>query len=108
MPSVFKSYATPNIGVAPIDIFVVPPLTSTTVIGLSLANVVTSQINVTATITKGVVVTNVIKNIPIPPGSSAILFGGEQKLVLEAGNKLSLTSSAATSLDVVASVLEIS
>jgi hypothetical protein len=41
------------------------------------------------------------------PGSSNVLVGGEQKLVLEAGDFLSVTSSLANSADVIVSVLEI-
>jgi hypothetical protein len=49
----------------------------------------------------------VVKDSLILPGSSNILVGGEQKLVLEAGDFLSVTSSLANSADVIVSVLEI-
>ena len=47
------------------------------------------------------------KNIPIPSGSTVVLVGGDQKLVMETGNLLKVKSSAASSLDVVMSILEI-
>jgi hypothetical protein len=49
----------------------------------------------------------VVKDALIIPGSSNVLVGGEQKLVLETGDFLSVTSSLANSADVIVSVLEI-
>jgi hypothetical protein len=46
-------------------------------------------------------------NIPIPGGSTIILYGGDQKLVLEGGDMIKVRSSAATSCDVIMSILEI-
>jgi hypothetical protein len=44
----------------------------------------------------------------IPPGSNIVLVGGEQKVVLEASDSLTLRSNTAGSADIVVSVLEIS
>jgi hypothetical protein len=41
------------------------------------------------------------------PGGSLIVVGGEQKVVLEIGDAVSVTSSAATSADVICSYLEV-
>ena len=49
----------------------------------------------------------VVKDSLIIPGSTNVLIGGEQKLVLETGDFLSVTSSLANSADVIVSVLEI-
>jgi hypothetical protein len=49
----------------------------------------------------------VVKDSLIIPGSTNVLVGGEQKLVLESGDFLSVTSSLANSADVIVSVLEI-
>ena len=49
----------------------------------------------------------IVKGIPIPSGSTVVLIGGDQKLVMETGNLLKIKSSAASSLDVVMSILEI-
>jgi hypothetical protein len=49
----------------------------------------------------------VVKDALIMPGSSNVLVGGEQKLVLESGDFLSVTSSLANSVDAIVSVLEI-
>jgi hypothetical protein len=41
-------------------------------------------------------------------GSAQVIVGGEQKLVLETGDFISVSSTKASSTDVVVSVLEIS
>jgi hypothetical protein len=86
MASNFKSSAVNTVGVTNTTLYTAPAATQTTVIGLSMANVIGANITVTAFITKGATSTRVIKDAPIPTGSSLILFGGDQKLVLEAGN----------------------
>jgi hypothetical protein len=44
---------------------------------------------------------------PIPTGGSLVVVGGDQKLVLNAGDILRVSSSANTSMDVVTSALVI-
>ena len=47
----------------------------------------------------------VVKNAQVPLGDSLILFGGDQKLVSQAGDLLKVVSDQA--VDVIVSVLEI-
>lgn len=108
MASVFKSTATPDIGVAATTIYTAPALTSTTVIGLSVANVSGAVAYTDVTLVKGATTVHLIKNAPVPYGGTLVVVGGDQKVVLEAGNYIQVKSTAATSLDVVASVLELS
>ena len=108
MPSAFKNAVAASVGLTSVDVYTAPALTSTTIIGLSLANISNVSITSTVTLTKGGITVSIIRNAPIPVGGALVLFGGDQKLVLEAGNKFSVLSSAATSTDVVVSVLEIS
>ena len=108
MASLFKNAVAANVGTVSTDVYTAPALTSTTVIGLSVANASGVSINVTVTLTKGATVVNIVKDAPIPVGSSLVLFGGDQKLVVEAGNKISVTSTVAASADVIVSALEIS
>ena len=107
MASTFKSYAQNTVGTTPVTVYTVPALTQSTVIGLTIANVSASPITVTGTITKGGTTTHVVKNAPVPVGTSLVLFGGDQKLVLEASNSFAVTSSAAVSADCIVSVLEL-
>ena len=82
--------------------------TETTIIGLNISNIVTSQIEVDVQIEN-----NdgdniyVIKAAPIPVGSSLVVVGGEQKVVLNASDVLKVQSSAATSLDAVLGLMQI-
>lgn len=48
-----------------------------------------------------------VKGATVPVGGSLVPIGGDQKLVLEAADVLKVISSAASSADVIASLLEI-
>lgn len=108
MASAFKNAVVAAIGTTLTDVYTAPALTSTTIIGLSVANVLTTSITVSVSVNKGGTVGYVVKDAPVPTGGSLVLFGGDQKLVLETGNKFSVVSSAAASASVIVSVLEIS
>jgi len=108
MANIFKNSITGSIGTVGVIAYTVPAATSTTVIGMSVANVAASNISVSATLTSGSSTVYLVKSATVPVGGSVVLVGGEQKLVLTAANYLSVVSSAATSADVVVSVLEIS
>ena len=108
MASLFKNAVAANVGTSLTDVYTAPALTSTTIIGLSVANVTGASITVSVTLTKGATAVNIVKDAPVPVGGALVLFGGDQKLVVETGNKISVQSSAASSADVIVSALEIS
>ena len=89
-------------------VYTCPSSTQTTVIGLSVANIVTSQITVDVKLDKG---TGddvfLIKDAPVPVGSSLVVVGGDQKLVLEATDAVKVQSDTANSADTAMSILEI-
>ena len=108
MANSFKVSAVAGVGTTPTDAYVCPASTSTTVIGLSLANISTSQITVTAELNiNGGAVARLVKDAPVPVGSSLVVIGGDQKVVLNASDAIKITSSAVSSVDVVTSYLEI-
>ena len=82
--------------------------TETTIIGMSIANIHTSQIEVDVQLEN-----NdgdniyIIKNAPVPVGSTLVVVGGEQKVVMNASDVLKVTSNVASSADVALSILEI-
>ena len=80
----------------------------TTVIGMSCSNTSASQVNVDAYLEapNGDVV-YLIKSAPVPSGGSLVIVGGDQKVVMETGDKVKIVSDTASSLDVVMSILEI-
>ena len=94
--------------------YTVPASTTTIIIGLTISNITGNSITVDAQIvsTTNDVTTNVSsyigKDLPIPSGSALAPVGGTQKLVMEAGDLLKVTSSDASSIDCALSVLEVS
>lgn len=109
MANVFKNSITGSIGTTGVNVYTAPVATTSTVIGVSIANVNTSNINVSVMLrdTSGNKSVYLVRNALITPGSSVVLVGGDQKVVLEAGDFLSVTSSLASSADVIVSVLEL-
>lgn len=107
MPSVFKSAVLQNTGTTATTIYTAPASTTTTVIGLSVANVSGATVSADVTMTKGATTVYLIKAAPVPVGGTLVVIGGDQKVVLETGNLIQVRSSAVTSLDSVASVLEL-
>lgn len=104
MANTFKSYINANV-TAQTTIYTGPSATQTTVIGLSLANTGTSLATVSVTILRSTTTVYVVKNAQVPLGDSLILFGGDQKLVLQTGDQLKVQSDQ--NIDVIASLLEI-
>ena len=95
----FNRYVSNDV-VIPQDIIICPANTVITLIGVTVSNI--SGTLTTATITAAGA--NILKDVEIEKGSAIVPVGGEQKLVLLAGDKL--TVSADYAVDVIASVLE--
>lgn len=108
MANTFKSYPSKNVGTVPATIYTCPSSTQTTLIGLSVANTSISPITTDAYITRSSVDYYLIKGAVVPVGSSLVIVGGDQKVVLETGDVLKVVTNAASSADVACSLLEIS
>lgn len=88
--------------------YTVPSNTTAVVVGLSLTNVTASAISANVIILDNAAQTTRLSvNAPISSGSSLVVSGGDQKIVLIEGDQLQVQSSAATSIDVVMSIMEI-
>jgi len=108
MANTFKNRTLRQVGTSPVDVgAVVAASTQTTLIGMTLANVTSGVISVTATLHDGSNTTHIIKDGPIPTGGSLVILGGDQKVVLMTGDKVIVTSNTASSCDVIMSFLEI-
>jgi len=108
MANTFKNRTLRAVGTSPVDVgAVVASSTETTLIGMTMANITSGVINVTATLNDGSNTTHIVKDAPIPTGGSLILLGGDQKVVLMTGDKIIVTSNTASSVDVIMSFLEI-
>jgi|SRR5210317_1942226 hypothetical protein len=107
MANTFKLKTKASVGVTTQNVYVVPAATTTTVIGITLANVSGSSINVGIGVTRASTDdVNILRSVPIPQGSSLEVMGGN-KLVLEATDTLTAISDVASSLDVSVSILEL-
>lgn len=95
----FNRYVNNNVVLSQ-DVITCPAGTVMTIIGVTVANV--SGDLTTATIKAAGA--NVLKDVEIRKGSAIVPVGGEQKIVLLAGD--TLTVSADYAVDVIASVLE--
>lgn len=103
----FTSYANKSVGTSAATIVTVGASTQTTVIGLSCSNITTSPVTVDVYFTRSAVDYYLIKGAIVPVGGSLVVVGGDQKLVLTTSDALKAVSSAASSLDVITSVLNI-
>lgn len=105
MANTFKSYLTANV-TTQTTVHTAPVSTQTTIIGLSVANVSAGPANLTVVLSRSGSNFHLIKDAPIPASDSLIVVGGDQKVVMQAGDILRVTASA--NVDVVLSVLEVS
>ncbi len=87
--------------------YTVAASTDVTVIGLTVANTSASQVLVDATLNDGSNDTYIVKNAPVPAGSSLVIIGGDQKVVLTTNDSIKVKSDTAGSVDAVMSILEI-
>jgi hypothetical protein len=107
MANNFTSYMNKNVGTSAATVVTVAASTQTTIIGLSFANTTTSPITASAYITRSAVDYYLIEDATVPVGSSLVVVGGDQKTVMITGDALKVVTSAASSADVITSVLNI-
>jgi hypothetical protein len=81
--------------------------TTTIVIGLTCTNTTGSAITANVFLANATANTYIVANAPISSGASLIPIGGDQKIVMITGDKIYVQSSAATSIDAILSIMEI-
>lgn len=108
MANTFKNAFSASIGTSAVDVYTVPSATTSTIIGASVANIDSSAVNVDVTVTdtSGTITAHLVKGAPVPVGGALVVIGGDQKVVLEATDKITVTSDTASSIDAVVSILE--
>jgi len=104
MANTFKSSGLSNIS-ANTALYTVPSATQTTAIGLVVANKTQGTVTANVQINRAANTYYIIQNAPILTGSSLVVIGGDQKVVLQAGDLVSIGASA--NVDAFISVLEI-
>ena len=81
--------------------------TQTTIIGMTVSNIVSSVINVEISLVdSGGGITFIVKDAPIPTGGSLVI-SSDQKICMIVGNHIKVQSNTANSMNVIISYLEI-
>lgn len=109
MANTFTRKTSRNIGTGATQVgsYTVAASTAATVIGMTVSNTTASAVTADVYHYDGANITYIVRNAPINAGGSLVPVGGDQKVVLITGDSIYVKSSAATSLDVVMSILEI-
>jgi len=106
MANTFKRAVLPNIDTSLVAVYTVPSSTTAVVIGLTLTNILGSSITASVQLATSGDDTYIIKNIPIPSGSSVEIMAGN-KIVMETTDALKVSGSLANSVDATMSYMEI-
>lgn len=105
MSNTFKSAGLSNI-TANTTLYTVPSATQTTAIGLVVANKTLGTVTANVRIGRAGSNYSIVEQAPILTGSSLVVIGGDQKVVLQAGDNVYVSATA--NVDSWISVLEIS
>jgi hypothetical protein len=108
MANTFKNAVSSAVGTSQTSVYTVPSGTTSTVIGLTIANRHSADIavDIQITDTSAAVTAFLVKGATIPVGGGLVPVGGDQKIVLEASDIILVTSDTASSADVIVSILE--
>lgn len=106
MANTFKNYFLKNANTTSQNVYSAGAGVSATVIGMSIANTTESPISANVSVYSAGQGYFMIQNATVAPGGALVPVGGDQKLVLEAGDYMQVSSTGNT--DVIVSVLEIS
>ena len=107
MANTFKNYFLKNATTSAANVYVAPAATQSTIIGMTVGNTTASPISANVTVVSGGTSYFMLQNAIISNGGALVPIGGDQKLVMEAGDYMQVQTSATNSADVIVSVLEI-
>ena len=110
MANTFTRKLSRNIGTSADNVgsYTVGSSTTTIVVGMSVTNTSASAITANVFINDVATAnTYIVTNAPISAGSSLVVGGGDQKIVLITGDKMYVQTSASNSADAVMSIMEI-
>ena len=109
MATVFKNVLQSGVGTTPSTVLTTASNAKTTVIGLSLTNIIDSVILVSILVEDTVALTSAyfIKDVILPPNESLRVVNGGERLVLGASTSITLSANIDNSVDLVMSYVEI-
>jgi hypothetical protein len=93
----FRRYTNNDIGTSAATLFTADSYD--TVVGISVCNITVSSVNASVYINDGTNDIYLVKDVPIPAGSSLQVLDGGAKFVVQSGDILKVVSDTATSLD---------
>lgn len=108
MANNFISRTKSSVGAVTQTVYTTPASTTSVIIGFNLCNITASTITASVFVNKSNVAYDdvyIVKDIEIPTGT-LYDFNAGNKIILEDGDLIQVTSSASTSLDVILSILE--
>ena len=106
MANTFKLKTKSSVGTTPQNVYVVPSATTTTIIGISLANISGTGINVSIGVDRPVGDNvKLLKDAPVPQGSTLEFMQGN-KVVLETGDTLTCESDVNNRIEVSVTLME--
>lgn len=107
MANSFKNYTQAAVGTSPTTIYTAGASVTTTLIGMTVANLLTTTITANVIITSSGSDFYMVKKVEIEPGNSLVAIGGNQKIILEPNDSIKVSTSDSSSADVILSLLEI-
>ena len=107
MANNFKNYFLKNANTTSQNVYVAGAGVQATIIGMTIGNITSSPITANVTVTSGGTTYFMLQSATISNGGALVPIGGDQKLVMEAGDYMQVQTSATNSADVIVSVLEI-
>ena len=112
MANTFKLKTKANVDASLVTVYTTPNSTTSVIIGLTISNVKGSSITADAKIITAASSgengddVHVVKDIPLPAGSSVEIMAGN-KIILQAGDVLQVKGSTTNCLDSILSIMEI-
>ena len=100
----FRRYTSNDVGTSAATLFTADSFD--TVVGISVSNVTTSSVVASVYINDGSNDIYLVKDAPIPSGSSLQVLDGGAKFVVQSGDALKVISDTASSLDVWVSTVD--
>jgi len=105
MANDFKNGLAKDVGSSAVTLYTTPSLKQSIIIECDVCNTTSATITTDVFITSGGQDFHIVKNAPVPTGGTLQVVSN-QKIILESGEVLKVKSSAASSADVIASILE--
>jgi len=107
MANIFQTKTEQNIGTTLTALagYTVPTGQVATVIGLTIANKSASNVSVSIAYGSNTANTFIVKDVEVPGNSSLVPIGGDQKIVLNEGSTLNVSSNVGDTCDAVMSLL---